>query len=338
MKTSEYKFELPKSLIADYPLKKRTDSKLLCLNNNLINHKNFIDIIGELNSGDLLVLNNSKVMPARLFGKKETGGKVELLIERILDKNLALSHIKSSKSLKENQKIYITEYINITVKEKKDNLYLIELENILSVLENHGQMPLPPYMQRQGGEFDKQRYQTVYADDKKLGSVAAPTAGLHFDNEILEKIKNKGVNIEYITLNVGAGTFQPIRVENINDHKMHSETIEVTSRVCEKIIQTKQNNKKVIAVGTTAVRSLETAALSGKIQPFCGETDIFIKPGFKFNVVDSMITNFHLPESSLIILVSAFAGYNNIMSAYKEAIDKKYRFYSYGDAMFLNKN
>ncbi len=333
MNLSDFDFDMPRELIAQFPKEQRSSSRLLVLekDSGKISHKNFTNILDFITPNDLLVFNDTKVIPARLFGQKITGGKIEILIERILDKHHVLAHIKASKAPKVNSEIIIADY-HVEVIERQDDLFklkFLDTDNVLAVIEAIGHMPLPPYITRSDEVIDKERYQTVYAKNK--GAVAAPTAGLHFDKQLLEQIPNKA----FITLHVGAGTFQPIRVDDILQHKMHSEYIEVSQAVCDQIIETKQRDGKVIAVGTTCVRSLETVALSGKIQPFYGETDIFIYPGFEFQCIDAMVTNFHLPKSTLLLLISAFAGYDNIMAAYKQAIDNKYRFFSYGDAMLI---
>lgn len=333
MNLSDFDFELPHELIAQFPKEQRSSSRLLVLDKNSgkISHKKFTDILEFISPDDLLVFNDTKVIPARLFGQKITGGKIEILIERILDKQHVLAHIKASKAPKVNSEIIIAEY-HAEVIERQDDLFKLKFlntDNVLAIIEQIGHMPLPPYISRSDEVMDKERYQTVYAKNK--GAVAAPTAGLHFDEKLLEQIPNKA----FITLHVGAGTFQPIRVDDVLQHKMHSEYIEVPQDVCDQINATKKNGGRVIAVGTTCVRSLETASLTGEIQSFYGETDIFIYPGFEFKCIDAMITNFHLPKSTLMLLVSAFAGYDNIMTAYHQAIENKYRFFSYGDAMFI---
>ena len=339
MHRTDFTFDLPKPLIARYPASERTGSRLLCLNSvtGQVDHKRFPDILDFLAPGDLLVLNNTKVMPARLFGEKPSGGKVEILIEKILDDNTVLAHCRASKRPKINAEIIFDHNIKAIVLD--DNGPLLKLlfshaekpsETIQDILFTYGHMPLPPYMDRPDEVLDRERYQTVYAKD--LGSVAAPTAGLHFDEALLAKILQKGINITYVTLHVGAGTFQPVRVDNLDDHMMHAEYAEISQETCDLISETKKNNKKIIAVGTTSVRVLETA----KNKPFFGETKLFIRPGYKFEYVDGLITNFHLPESTLLMLVCALGGYENTMKAYKLAIENNYRFYSYGDAMLIN--
>ena len=337
MNTDIFDYELPPELIASYPLESRDASKLLKLDKitgEIADHK-FTDFIDFITDKDLLIFNNSKVMLARLYGQKPTGAKLEFLIEKVRSEKVFLTHIKANKAPTVGSEIYVGEQL-ATVLEKDGGIYLLELKDgsVYELMEKYGHIPLPPYMKRDDEQSDSERYQTVYAQD--LGSVAAPTAGLHFSNELMQSIKDKGVDVEYITLHVGSGTFKPVQVDNINEHKMHSEVISVSEDVCEKIRQTKANGGRVIAIGTTSVRSLETAAQTGQIQPFQGESDIFLYPGKKFNVVDAMITNFHLPKSTLIMLVSAFSNRENIMNAYHHAIENKYRFFSYGDAMFIS--
>lgn len=336
MKTSDFSFELPERQIAKYPLKKRSQSKLLCLNGQTgqMRDQKFSDVLDFLEPGDLLVFNNTKVMAARLYGQKASGGKLEILIERVLSDAEVLAHIKCSRSPKAGQEILIANQ-RCLVLERVDNLFHLKFQSadVFELMSQAGHMPLPPYMQRDDEREDQERYQTRYA--KVLGAVAAPTAGLHFDDELLESIKNKGINTAELTLHVGAGTFQPVKVEDVSAHKMHREWVSLSSEVVDKIKQTKALGKRVVAVGTTSVRSLESAALSGEIKEFEGDTDIFIYPGFKFKVVDAILTNFHLPESTLLMLVSAFAGKENILNAYNHAIESGYRFYSYGDAMLL---
>jgi S-adenosylmethionine:tRNA ribosyltransferase-isomerase len=338
MKKSDFHFDLPQELIAQHPAKQRTNSRLLALDKETgdVQDLHFTDLMNFLNAGDLLVFNNTKVIPARLYGKKSTGGKVEVFIERLLNDNSAIAMLKTSKPPKLGMPIIFDDLV-IKPTARKGMFYLIETQDdtsLTELMDKYGHMPLPPYIQREDEMADKSRYQTVYAKEK--GAVAAPTAGLHFDEDLLQKIKDKGINTAYVTLHVGAGTFQPVKTDSINDHIMHKEWLQVTADVAEKVKQTKANGNKVIAVGTTAVRCLETAAQSGKIQPYTGDTNIFIYPGYQFKVVDSLLTNFHLPESTLIMLVSAKCGRDNTLKAYKHAVNEKYRFFSYGDAMFIS--
>ena len=338
MKTDDFDYELPKELIASYPLDSRDKSRLLKLDKIIgkIEDCIFSDFVDFITPKDLLIFNDSKVMLAKLYGKKTTGAKLEFLIEKIKTPKIFETHIKSNRSPNIDSEIYVEDSL-AKVLEKDGSLYLLKLINdkdIYTLMSEFGHIPLPQYMKRDDEDFDAERYQTVYAKD--LGSVAASTAGLHFSNELIRKIKDKGVDTAYITLHVGSGTFKPVQVSEIDNHKMHSEVISVSQRVCEKIRQTKSNGGRVIAIGTTSVRSLETAGISGTILPYQGETEIFLYPGKKFNVVDAMITNFHLPRSTLIMLISAFSSKENIMKAYDHAIKNKYRFFSYGDAMFIN--
>ena len=342
MRVADFSFDLPDELIARYPMAQRNASRLLTLNGNsgALGDKQFTDLLGMINPGDLMVFNNTRVIPARMFGQKASGGKLEILVERILDDKRILAHVRSSKSPKVDSLIHLDGGYQMKMLARHDTLFELELLaelTILEVLEAVGHMPLPPYIDRPDEDADKERYQTVY--NQNPGAVAAPTAGLHFDDAMLEALKAKGVNIAFVTLHVGAGTFQPVRVDTILEHKMHSEWANVPQDVVDLIAQTKAAGKRVVAVGTTSVRSLESAARAGEgeLKAFCGDTDIFIYPGYQFQVVDAMVTNFHLPESTLIMLVSAFAGFDHVMAAYQHAITQKYRFFSYGDAMFVTK-
>ncbi|MCF6318870.1 MAG: tRNA preQ1(34) S-adenosylmethionine ribosyltransferase-isomerase QueA [Proteobacteria bacterium] len=338
MKKSDFYFDLPKKLIAQHPTKERTQSRLLALDktNGKTQDLKFPDVVNLLNPGDLLVFNNTKVIPARLFGKKITGGQVEVFIERLLDDKSAIAFLKTSKRPQLGMAIYFDDLI-LKPTARKGMFYLIQTQgktSLTELMDKYGHMPLPPYIQREDEPEDKDRYQCVYAQEK--GAVAAPTAGLHFDESLLQQIKEKGVNTAFVTLHVGAGTFQPVKTDSIDDHIMHKEWLQVSNEVSELVKQTKANGNKVIAIGTTAVRCLETAAKEGKIQPYTGDTNIFIYPGYQFKVVDSLLTNFHLPESTLIMLVSAKCGRKNTLNAYKHAVKKEYRFFSYGDAMFIS--
>ncbi len=337
MKTSDFQYHLPKELIAQFPTQARTDSRLLVVDRNEgLADKRFPDIEQYFNPGDLLVMNNTRVIPARLFGRKSTGGQVEVLIERVLNEHDVLAQVRASKSPKVNSVLKFENNIQATVMGREDSFFNLKFdtaESVISILDNIGHIPLPPYIERSDQETDFERYQTVYADQP--GAVAAPTAGLHFDDDLLERLKRKGINTAYVTLHVGAGTFQPVRVDSIDDHVMHHEWINVPQALVEKINQTKLAGHRVIAVGTTTVRSLETAALAGTLKPFSGDTNIFITPGFEFKVIDALITNFHLPESTLLMLVSALAGHKPMMQAYRHAVEQKYRFFSYGDAMLI---
>jgi len=339
MKTSDFDFNLPEELIAQYPLELRTASRLLQVSGDTLSDREFPDLLDLILPNDLLIFNNTRVIPARLHGHKETGGKVEVLVERLLDEHHVLAHVKASKSPKVGSKLLLEGSVNVTMLERVGDLFKLKFEgeqSTISLLDAHGHMPLPPYIERADEEEDQQRYQTVYA--KHPGAVAAPTAGLHFDEALLKRLADKGVQSAFVTLHVGAGTFQPVRVDKIEDHHMHAEYIDVDQSVVDLINQTKAKGGRVIAVGTTSVRSLESAAMQGELAEFHGDSQIFIYPGYEFKVVDAMITNFHLPQSTLLMLVSAFAGYKNMMRAYQHAVDQKYRFFSYGDAMFLEKS
>jgi S-adenosylmethionine:tRNA ribosyltransferase-isomerase len=339
MRRDHFQFELPNELIARQPAAQRQGSRMLFLDSaeNNLQHQQFSDFLSHVESGDLIVFNNTKVIAARLYGQKATGGKVEVLVERLVDAYSVLAHVRASKSPKPGNQIVFSEGFSAEMTGRDDDLFALTFNKpVLEVLDAIGHMPLPPYIDRSDTDEDKTRYQTVYAD--QLGAVAAPTAGLHFDEKMLEDIQTKGASIAFVTLHVGAGTFQPLRVDNIIDHKMHSEWLLVSREVCDQVIKTKTNGGRVIAVGTTSVRCLETAASSGQIVPFEGDTNIFIYPGYRFNVVDGLLTNFHLSESTLLMLVSAFSGYHSIMAAYREAVSERYRFFSYGDAMFLLRN
>ena len=332
----DFYFDLPEELIAQYPLPNRSDSRLLVFNRQtaLYNHCQFKDITEFLQPGDLLVMNNSKVIPARLYGHKASGGKVELLIERLLTEDSLLAHIKASKGPKAGTIIHLDKDWRLEVLKKLDDLYQCKVfGNPELMLEQIGHIPLPLYISRSNESLDVERYQTVYARHK--GSVAAPTAGLHFDNALMQRLRQKGVSITYSTLHVGAGTFKPVRCESIKDHKMHSEYLTVSEELCQAVNETRAAGGRVIAVGTTSVRSLESAAENGVLKPYSRETNIFIYPGYQFQICDGLITNFHLPESTLLMLVSAFIGYQQTMALYKEAIAQGYRFFSYGDASLL---
>lgn len=341
MHLNDFHFDLPSELIARYPLAKRSTSRLLCLDKETEGfiHRSFYELIDLVSPGDLLVFNDTKVIPARLFGKKKTGGNVEILVEKILDDHRVLAQVRASKSPRIGEEIYFAEGICLEVIGRQKQFYELSYpapdRTILELIEAIGQIPLPPYMHRVPDESDKERYQTVYA--KLKGSVAAPTAGLHFDEELLCQLKNKQVEMGYLTLHIGAGTFAPVRVDNILEHKMHAEYLNVSKVLCEKIIAAKKQGKRVIAVGTTSLRALETASQTGVLAPYQGETNIFIYPGYAFQCVDALITNLHLPCSSLLMLVSAFSGHSKVMRAYQEAVKKSYRFYSYGDAMWMER-
>ena len=339
MQVADFFFQLPDVLIARHPLAERRASRLLVLDgpSGALAHRQFADLLDHLNAGDLMVFNDTRVIPARLFGQKRTGGKLEVLVERVLDDRRVLAHVRSSKSPKPGSAILIEGGGAAQVLARHDALFELEFdEDVLALLERAGHMPLPPYIDRPDEAADRERYQTVYA--QRAGAVAAPTAGLHFDNELLAALREKGVETAFVTLHVGAGTFQPVRVEKIEEHHMHREWLEVSQAVVDAVAACRARGGRVIAVGTTSVRSLESAARDGELKPFSGDTDIFIYPGKPFHVVDALVTNFHLPESTLLMLVSAFAGYSETMAAYAAAVAEGYRFFSYGDAMFITRN
>jgi S-adenosylmethionine:tRNA ribosyltransferase-isomerase len=340
MHRTDFQFELPEELIAQFPSEQRNASRLLAVDGNTAVKKDlqFTDLLSLLEPDDLLVFNNTRVIPARLLGQKETGGKVEVLVERVLDDNRVLAHVKSSKSPGEGRRLLLEDKLEAEVLTRQGALFELFFHidtTVTEALEQYGRLPLPHYIERDVAKEDLERYQTVYA--QHTGAVAAPTAGLHFDEAMLQAISDSGIDTAYVTLHVGAGTFQPVRVDDIKTHHMHSERIEVTQEVYDKVAATRARGGRVIAVGTTSVRALESASASGSLTTFSGETDIFIYPGYEFKTVDAMITNFHLSESTLLMLVSAFAGRETIMSAYHHAIEQKYRFFSYGDAMFISK-
>jgi len=360
MRVADFAFDLPEELIARYPKTDRTASRLMCLDGNTgeINDRNFLALSEELNAGDLLVFNNTRVIPARLFGQKSTGGKIEVLVERLLDEHSILAHVRASKSPKVGNELFFqaeemqniageschSQYqIQATMVARHGALFELKFhgeKSVLTVLDEIGHMPLPPYIDRPDEDSDRERYQTVY--NEKPGAVAAPTAGLHFDDALMQTLKTKGIEFAFVTLHVGAGTFQPVKVDVIADHIMHAEYVEVSNEVVEQITRTKKNGGRVVAVGTTSVRSIESAAKASLengdgLTAFYGDTDIFITPGYQFQVIDALVTNFHLSESTLLMLVSAFSGYDHIKNAYQHAINEKYRFFSYGDAMFLTK-
>ena len=349
MKTREFHYKLPQQLIAQKPSEVRSQSRLLHYSrtDQAIKHLQFSNIVDLLKPGDLLVFNNTRVIPARIYGYKDTGGKVEILIERLTSEFRCLAHVKASKTPKPGSKLILNnpekehqlkqQQFSVSVEGREGDLFVLNSEagsTMAEIMENIGHMPLPPYISREDTMEDFSRYQTVYADNP--GAVAAPTAGLHFDLALLDKLKDKGVNSAFVTLHVGAGTFQPVRSEQIEDHEMHFEYLVVPQQTVDKCLRTRQNGGRIIAVGTTTVRSLETASQNGQLQAYTGETDIFIYPGYQFNSVDALITNFHLPESTLLMLISAFAGKDEMMRCYTEAVAEEYRFFSYGDAMFIS--
>lgn len=340
MQLSDFNFDLPDELIARYPLETRSASRLLHLNaDGSYQDHQFTDILDLFDEGDLIILNDTKVMKARLKGKRASGGAIEVLVERIFDQTIAHCHIKASNSPKAGAELFIgPDEIKVTVTGRHENLFIVEFSQpILKVLDLYGQLPIPPYFNREAEDIDTQRYQTVFNDPEKLASVAAPTASLHFDENLLEKLEQKNIQKAFVTLHVGAGTFLPVRTDNIENHIMHSEWCDVPEETVKLIQETKARGNKVIAVGTTATRALESAAQAcgGKIGAWTGDTQIFIYPGYQFCVVDRLITNFHLPESTLLMLVSALSSRDYILNAYNHAVESQYRFFSYGDAMLI---
>lgn len=340
MRRSDFHFDLPPALIAQHPLPERSASRLLCLEGLSGRHEDrmFRELPQLLDPDDLLVFNDTRVVPARLYGRKQTGGAVEFLVERILDPHTALVHARASKPWREGMRVLFTEGVEAVVLGREDDLLKVEFPSVTlpDYLYAHGHMPLPPYITRDDAREDQERYQTVYA--RVPGAVAAPTAGLHFDEPTLTALERRGVRLAYVTLHVGAGTFQPVREDDVRDHRMHRERATVDAAVCEAVAETRRRGGRVVAVGTTAVRSLEAAAAGGTLAPFDGDTDIFIYPGYRFRVVDALVTNFHLPESTLLMLVSAFAGREPVLAAYRHAVEQQYRFFSYGDAMFVTRS
>ncbi|MFB9887088.1 tRNA preQ1(34) S-adenosylmethionine ribosyltransferase-isomerase QueA [Balneatrix alpica] len=340
MQVKDFYFELPDELIARYPMPERSASRMLCLDgeSGALELRVFKELLALVQPEDLLVFNNTRVIPARLFGQKDSGGKVEVLVERVLDQHRVWAHVRASKAPKAGTELILEGQVRVKVLGRQDALFELEFvteEGVLTVLEQVGHIPLPPYMSREDELADRERYQTVYS--QRPGAVAAPTAGLHFDEPLLQALQQKGVEFAFVTLHVGAGTFQPVRVEKIEEHHMHSEYLEVSAEVCQQVRQARARGGRVIAVGTTSVRALESASRSGQIEPYTGDTDIFIYPGYRFRSVDALITNFHLPESTLLMLVSAFAGYQHVMEAYRYAVAERLRFFSYGDAMFIQR-
>ncbi|MGC1442692.1 MAG: tRNA preQ1(34) S-adenosylmethionine ribosyltransferase-isomerase QueA [Burkholderiaceae bacterium] len=348
MLISEFDFHLPNALIAQEPLARRSGSRLLHLTSRGLADRQFADLPDLLRDGDLLVVNDSRVLPARLFGTKSTGGKVEILVERVTAEHQATAMIRASKSPGAGSVIALDENnragsatnapVQVTVNGRSNEFFDLTFSApVQQVLLDQGQMPLPPYINRPPQTADDERYQTVYAKD--LGSVAAPTAGLHFDASLIEALSRRAIELARVTLHVGAGTFSPVRVDELADHQMHFERYEISDRVADAIARTRQAGGRVIAVGTTSLRTLEGAAAklgTGELHATSGETDLFITPGYQFQVVDALITNFHLPRSTLLVLVSAFAGMEPIRAAYQHAVAHDYRFFSYGDAMFID--
>jgi S-adenosylmethionine:tRNA ribosyltransferase-isomerase len=339
MSAADYKYELPPELIAQMPLEHRAESRLLHVPGAGGDYRElqFSQVGSLLRPGDLLVLNDTRVIPGRLYGRKASGGKVEMLLERILEPDLALVQLRSSRSPRDETLIEFEGGIEATVMGRQDNFFVLRFSAPLEpLLQQHGHVPLPPYIERADEAADRERYQTVFA--RAPGAVAAPTAGLHFDQALLSSLEQSGLELAKVTLHVGAGTFLPLRPEQLASGRLHSERIEVSAAVCAAVERTRMRKGRVVAVGTTVVRALESAVTDGVLAPFSGETDIFIQPGYQFAAVDAMITNFHLPESSLLMLVSAFHGRKAMLDAYRYAVEQKFRFFSYGDAMFLERS
>jgi len=336
MLRADFHYELPEELIAQHPTARRRDSRLLHLDgaSGALADLRFVDLPQLLKAGDLLVFNDTRVVPARLHGHKDTGGRVEILLERVIDGGRVVAQLRSSKPPAAGSHIQLSDGTRLTVAGRADDFWLLDFhEEPGAVFERCGEMPLPPYMKRAADDSDRERYQTVYA--REPGAVAAPTAGLHFDAELLDACQQAGVASAHVTLHVGAGTFQPVRADDIRDHRMHAERAVVPVSVCDAIGACRARGGRVVAVGTTAVRALESAAAGGAIAPYAGDTRMFITPGYRFRVVDALVTNFHLPESTLLMLVSAFAGRDKVLAAYRHAVERRYRFFSYGDAMFV---
>ena len=342
MKTQDFNFSLPPELIAQFPITQRAGSRMLCLDGKkgTLQDAMFVDLPKYMQPGDVIIFNDTRVIKARLFGTKESGGKLEIMVERVLDEHCVLAMIRASHSPKNGATFKLSGVIPVTVLGRENDFYILRFDHkntVTELLDRYGNLPLPPYIPREVTQEDEVRYQTIYAKEK--GAVAAPTAGLHFDEPMLLKLREMGIIIAYVTLHVGAGTFQPVKVDNINDHKMHKEIYYVPEKTVEDIRLAKSLGGRVLAVGTTSLRALEAAAKAGngKLIPSYGDTDIFITPGYRLNVVDKLLTNFHFPCSTLMMLVSAFGGSENICQAYQHAIDKSYRFLSYGDAMLIEK-
>jgi S-adenosylmethionine:tRNA ribosyltransferase-isomerase len=339
MQRSDFHFDLPTELIAQRPLPERSASRLLVLDGPTGSRSDrlFTDLPLLLQPEDLLIFNDTRVLPARLFAHKDTGGRVEILVERVLAPRRIVAHVRASKSPRAGALLRLPQGESLRVLGRSEGLFEIASESadFAELMRRHGHMPLPPYIDRADDGADRERYQTVYG--RRDGAVAAPTAGLHFDDAMLERLQCKGIELAHVTLHVGAGTFQPMREDDLDKHRMHAEWLEVSERVCAQVAAARSRGGRVVAVGTTTVRSLETAAASGELLPYRGDSRLFIRPGYRYRVVDALLTNFHLPESTLLMLVSAFAGYAPVMAAYRHAVEARYRFFSYGDAMFLTR-
>lgn len=337
MRRADFFYDLPDDLVAQRPLAERAGSRLLHLaSHGAVTDREFRDLPSLLRPNDLLVFNDTRVIPARVHGTKPTGGRVEILLERILPDRLILAHVHASKPLRAEAPIQLAGGATATLVRREDDLFVLEMScEPLEFFIEHGSMPLPPYIDRAADSDDEDRYQTVFA--RTPGAVAAPTASLHFDEAMLVRCRDVGVEMAHVTLHVGAGTFQPVRVDVLDEHRMHAEYVNVSQEVCDKVTHARARGGRVIAIGTTVVRSLESAAQSGSLRPFAGDTRLFIRPGYEFRVIDSLLTNFHLPESTLLMLVCAFAGYESVMAAYRHAVQQRYRFFSYGDAMWIER-
>ena len=338
MRTDDFTFELPPHLIAQYPPKQRGASRLLHITDAGLQHDMFANLPSMLRENDILILNDTRVMKARLFGNKESGGSIEVLVERLLDEHEVLAQVRASKSPKRGSRLLLAGCLEVTVLGREGEFFHLRFEGkvgVATLLEQYGAVPLPPYITHSADAEDDERYQTVYA--KELGSVAAPTAGLHFDEAMLATLSKKGIQAAYVTLHVGAGTFQPVRAEQVTEHVMHSERYVISPETIDAIEQARARGGRVIAVGTTSLRTLEGAAKNGVLQAGSGETNIFITPGYQFKVVDMLLTNFHLPKSTLLMLVCAFGGMDRMLAAYRDAVDNEYRFFSYGDAMLIQR-
>ena len=338
MDPTDFNFELPPELIAQQPLPERTASRLLELRpDGVLNDRQFAELPELLRSGDLLVVNDTRVLPARLYGAKASGGRIEMLLERLLSSDEALVQLRSSHAPKPGSTLSFDGEVSATVLRRQDEFFVLRFARpVVEVLDQAGHVPLPPYIHRADATADRERYQTVYARER--GSVAAPTAGLHFSEALLSALAAQGVAFGRLTLHVGAGTFAPLRPHHLKTGRLHAERLQVSAELCTAVASCRERGGRVVAVGTTAVRGLETAAASGMLRAFDGETSLFIRPGYRFQVVDALVTNFHLPESSLLMLVAAFGGMDRVMAAYREAVTRRYRFFSYGDAMFLRRH
>jgi len=338
MRTDEFDFDLPEELIAQHPPEQRGASRLLFAHGGIVEDQHFADLLQLVKSGDVLVMNDTRVIKARLMGIKESGGAVEVLVERVLNKHEVLAQVRASHSPREGSRLLLSKILQVDVLGRKGEFFHLRFtssEDVFILLERHGRIPLPPYIVRESGDNDEQRYQTVFA--LKDGAVAAPTAGLHFSEEMLKSLHDKGVTLAYVTLHVGAGTFQPVRTDHVHEHAMHSERYEIPQATVDAIAAARAAGGRVIAVGTTSLRALESASIDGDLQPGWNETNIFIIPGYRFKVVDVLLTNFHLPRSTLLMLVCAFGGMKEMLAAYRHAVVQKYRFFSYGDAMLIER-